>query len=1286
MRVVRSLLIATAVAALILANVSVALAADLTISVGDPIDSAHVTSIHISGVADTGATVQVTMTDVNLHTKVDSTTAGPGDSWSLTEDLTLLDDGMIQFDALCTAGCTGATTNSTSAFKDTVTTVTIQDWPLSGIDPDHGSAATPAVISGIAEMLDTVNIDVSDGTHHVTDGTTASDGSWSFSLDLSGLDNGADNITIRVDVTDSYGNAASDEKTVGKSWLPDQPAKPTTEFGNGQVTVTWVAPYDGFSAITGFDVSTYQGGSPVSGKTCTGGATDTSCAVTGLTNGTAYTFRVTASNVNGSSPESVDSVETTPSTTPAKPAKPTTSHADQKITVGWVAPDDGGAALTGYDVAMYEGASLVSATECSVDGSTTTCDATGLTNGTAYTFTVTASNANGAGPVSDPSDPATPSTNPAKPSQPMTSKGDARVAVSWIAPTDDGGAAIDTYDVATYDAGTLVPAAVCSATAPAVTCDVTGLTNGTAYTFTVTAHNLNGWSDLSDPSDPVTPSTTPAKPDRPTTTHHNTTVDVRWAVPDDGGSAIVAFHVATYEGGALVAGCDGGSSATECTVSGLINGAAYTFTVTAENANGLGSESDPSDPATPSTTPGKPAKPTAARGNNLVTVQWVAPANNGAPITGYQVATYQGGSLVVGAVCSGGPSGTSCDVTGLTNGTAYTFTVTASNIDGPGAASDPSDPMIPSDGPMHPGAPTGVTATKGRVSATVSWTAPLDDGGAAIDRYTATAVQDGTKSCTTANGSTTSCVIGSLSSSISYTFQVRAHNSQGDSDPSTASSPAIQPDPATVPGAPTIGSAVGLDASARVTWTAPTDDGGAGIDSYTVTSSSGQICTLNMPAAALACTFAKNQLANHNSYTFTVKAHNAAGASPASTASSSVVPRMGDSYVAVTPSRVLNQATLQAGQGNTMHPLTFQVTDKAPGDSATNIPPDAVAVTGVLSVASPSSLGYLALTPAPPTGAPSTSTLNFPAADARATGVTVPLSPLQNGFKSLSVTYVANSGTAKVNFDVSGYFIEGTGGTTYVSLTPTRILDTRYGLGGTTLRTGSPNWFQVTGRGGVPSWAVAVTGTVTLTTQSSNGFVSVGPVSVASPTTATIFSPRYTRTNHDNRATGVTIKLDGSGRLSATWVGTAGSTADLIFDVNGYFVQGPAGAMYVPVTPNRLLDTRSTANGGLGHLVASRAVSFKVVNRTSDPTKLVPADATAVTGILTVTRQKQLGYFTLDTRLNNYPTTSTLNFMRDNRATGVTVPLSGGNLYLVYKANNRMTADGIFDVSGYFIY
>ena len=126
-----------------------------------------------------------------------------------------------------------------------------------------------------------------------------------------------------------------------------------------------------------------------------------------------------------------------------------------------------------------------------------------------------------------------------------------------------------------------------------------------------------------------------------------------------------------------------------------------------------------------------------------------------------------------------------------------------------------------------------------------------------------------------------------------------------------------------------------------------------------------------------------------------------------------------------------------------------------------------------------------------------------------------------------------------------------TSGATYVSLTPARILDTRFGtglsgpFGSLVART-----FAVAGQGGVPLDAVAVTGNLTVTGQTAAGYVALTPDPTNSPGTSTLNFPLG-----DNRANGVTVALSGTGGLSATFVGSSGgATTDLLFDVTGYFV------------------------------------------------------------------------------------------------------------------------------------
>jgi hypothetical protein len=139
-----------------------------------------------------------------------------------------------------------------------------------------------------------------------------------------------------------------------------------------------------------------------------------------------------------------------------------------------------------------------------------------------------------------------------------------------------------------------------------------------------------------------------------------------------------------------------------------------------------------------------------------------------------------------------------------------------------------------------------------------------------------------------------------------------------------------------------------------------------------------------------------------------------------------------------------------------------------------------------------------------------------------------------------------------VIFDVTGYFTADATGAKYVPLTPGRILDSRDGTGGLSGPFSShvARTFEVIGHGGVPSRATAVTGNLTVTQQNNLGFLFIGPVAMNNPTTSTLNFPL-----NDDRANAVTVALSGTGTLSVTYAApTPGPTAQVIFDVTGYFV------------------------------------------------------------------------------------------------------------------------------------
>ena len=223
-----------------------------------------------------------------------------------------------------------------------------------------------------------------------------------------------------------------------------------------------------------------------------------------------------------------------------------------------------------------------------------------------------------------------------------------------------------------------------------------------------------------------------------------------------------------------------GSAPTTCNIVGLVNGTSYVVSLVANSANGA-SSAVVAAAATPRTVPSAPGGVTGVAGNGQVTVSWLAPASNGgSPITGYTVTSSRtsGTCTTTGAL--------TCVVTGLTNGTSYTFTVKATNAAGTSIASSASAGVVPIGAPTAPRTVTATANTKTHV-VTVKWSTPTSTGGASIVVYTATlynALTGGTvvTTCTTsAVGPTspaTTCVMPVVAAGTYY-VDVTATNASG---------------------------------------------------------------------------------------------------------------------------------------------------------------------------------------------------------------------------------------------------------------------------------------------------------------------------------------------------------------------------------------------------------------------------------------------------------------------------------------------------------------------------
>jgi hypothetical protein len=203
-----------------------------------------------------------------------------------------------------------------------------------------------------------------------------------------------------------------------------------------------------------------------------------------------------------------------------------------------------------------------------------------------------------------------------------------------------------------------------------------------------------------------------------------------------------------------------------------------------------------------------------------------------------------------------------------------------------------------------PGAATGVTATPGVGSATVSWTGPAS--GAPATSYKITPYIGATaQTPVTVEATQTSKTITGLTGGTSYTFTVTSINEAGIGPESTHSN-AVTPSAATVPSAPTGVSAAAGQASATVNWTAPTNNGGSAITSYKITPFKAGVAQTAVTAEASATSTTVTGLTVGSSYTFTVAAINAVGTGTASAQSNAVIPT--SSSVPGAPTGVTAQA------------------------------------------------------------------------------------------------------------------------------------------------------------------------------------------------------------------------------------------------------------------------------------------------------------------------------------------------------------------------------------------
>ncbi|MSW43399.1 MAG: hypothetical protein F2836_01390, partial [Actinobacteria bacterium] len=567
-----------------------------------------------------------------------------------------------------------------------------------------------------------------------------------------GLLNGSD-VAFRLAAANAGGQGpwSATSTAVTPFGAPGAPPQPQGVAGVTSATITWDPPFNNGSSLTGYTVTqaTASGGPFVDVTGACIESTDyptiTQCSLTGLTSGQEYFYKVRAANAAGAGSYSPVSLGIVPIASSSPPVITDVRSGDTQLTVEYTSTSSPGESVWSR-TSTNDGATWSGWTDSGNTSGSVTIG--GLTNGQAYEVQLGLA-VNPATPTALVSGTATgiPSTVPGAPTGVTATPHDGYVSLGWTAPASNGGDPLIGYVVEIRQgAGVWYPASgtcapTVTTTSSATACDATGLVNGTSYTLRVSATNSIGYGSTAS-SGAVMPAGVPDTPDAPVGDGSVNQITVSWTAPAANGSAITGYrlqratsHLGPFTdiaAGACAASTVNASTATSCIDTNVIAGTAYVYTVAATSAVGDGPTSVPSGPVTPTANPTAPEITVVNAGDRTLSVVFTY----GSPASNVQYSLDGGTTYTTRSPAS---AASPLTISGLANGTTYTVVIRMVIVGGLTSASA-SGSATPRTTPSAPEAPTG---TAGNGQATLTWTAPVDDGGAVISGYTVQSSTDG---------------------------------------------------------------------------------------------------------------------------------------------------------------------------------------------------------------------------------------------------------------------------------------------------------------------------------------------------------------------------------------------------------------------------------------------------------------------------------------------------------------------------------------------------------------